>query len=369
MKIMPYIILTAFLAILITSIIYMSRKFSWSFGLESARPLYILFSVLPVLFFTGGVVFMNSTGTLEHILYKVSFVTMGVYLFMLMSVITVDLANIFIKLKPQIFGLTVIVLTTLISVGGYFNSMYLRDTKLNITVEGLTEEINAVHLTDIHIGHFRTNGFLDKLVDKTNAQDPDLILLTGDYLDSKYALKPEYFNPLKRLKAPVYFVDGNHDHSTHNDSIVALMKKAGVNVLDNQVANYKQLQIVGLTHMIADRATYDMHASGNNPTIQETLPTLNIDKNRPSILLHHAPNGIKYASEAGIDLYLAGHTHAGQIFPFNLIAKMIFDYNSGLHTYNKTKIFVSEGVGTFGPPFRIGTRSEIISIKLTPHVN
>jgi predicted MPP superfamily phosphohydrolase len=83
-------------------------------------------------------------------------------------------------------------------------------------------------------------------------------------------------------------------------------------------------------------------------------------------MLHHAPNGIKYAAQAGVDLYLAGHTHAGQIFPFNYLANLIFEYNRGLHEYNGTYVYVSEGVGTFGPPFRLGTKSEIISMQLVP---
>jgi len=84
------------------------------------------------------------------------------------------------------------------------------------------------------------------------------------------------------------------------------------------------------------------------------------------VLLHHSPDGIKYANQHGVDLYLAGHTHAGQLFPIKYIAKLIFDYNKGLRDYNGTKIYVSQGAGTFGPPMRVGTISELTLLKLKP---
>ncbi len=367
MKFLPYIMLITFLALLVTSVIYLSRRFAWFSGVDHTWPFYIGFSLLPVFFIAAGIVFTNATGTAEHIVYKIASVTMGVYLFLLMSVLVVHLTNMFLKLSPAMFGMVSLGLTLLISVYGYWNSTNIRNTKLEIPVDGLTQEIKAVHLSDIHIGHFRTNGFLQDIVDKTNAAKPDVVFMTGDYLDSKYALQSKYFNPLKKLMAPVYSVDGNHDYATHNDSITTLMRQAGVQVLQNDVKSIKGLQIVGLNHMTADRSSFDVHASGHKPTIQEVLPKLNIDQDKPSVLLHHAPNGIQYAEKAGIDLYLAGHTHAGQIFPFNLFAKLLFDFNRGLHSFKNTKIFVSEGIGTFGPPFRIGTRSEIVEIRLVPN--
>ncbi|MDV7187930.1 metallophosphoesterase [Lutibacter sp. TH_r2] len=273
----------------------------------------------------------------------------------------------FVKQSPSIYGFIGFGLACLISVLGYWNASNIRVTPVNIPIQGLNQEVKAVHLTDIHIGHFRTNGFLQKIISKTNAQNPDVIFLTGDYLDSKYALNKKYFEPLKQLKAPIYFVDGNHDHATDNDSIVALMRSVGVKVLENEVTHLNGLQIIGLNYMLADRNSLDMHASGDNPTIAETLPRLDIDREKATVLLHHAPNGIKYANKYGIDLYLAGHTHAGQIFPFNFFSDMMFEYNRGLHDFKGTKVFVSEGVGTFGPPFRIGTKSEIISLTLSPN--
>ena len=146
------------------------------------------------------------------------------------------------------------------------------------------------------------------------------------------------------------------------------LREVGVNVLENEMAHFDDLQIVGLNHMLADRSSFDLHASENSPTIDETLPKIKTDKEKPIVLLHHAPNGVKYAHREGVDLYLAGHTHAGQIFPFNLITSLVFEYNRGLHKFKNTQLLVSEGVGTFGPPFRLGTKSEIIALNLVPKI-
>ncbi len=366
MKILPYLILIALLAILVITVIYLSRRFAWMFETGSTWPLYIGFSLLPAYFLTAGILFLNSTTPGGHLLYKISAVLMGIYLFLVISFLLVDLVNLYLKLKPSAFAIAALGLTALVSLGSYINAAYIRTSEVEVPIKGLTQSIKAAHLSDIHIGHFRTNGFLQNMVDKTNAAQPDVIFITGDYLDSHYALNEKYFEPLKQLKAPIYFVDGNHDHATNNDSILSLMSAAGVNVLYNDMAEFKDIQIVGLTHMLPDRKSFDMHANGHSPTMAETLPKLNIDAEKPSVLLHHAPSGAKYAHKAGIDLYLAGHTHAGQLFPFTFMARLIFDYNRGLNHYEDTKIFVSEGVGTFGPPFRLGTKSEIVILDLVP---
>ena len=118
--------------------------------------------------------------------------------------------------------------------------------------------------------------------------------------------------------------------------------------------------------MAADSNTFSMHANGKGPTIKSTLASLNLFPGKPTVLLHHSPDGIQYANQHGVDLYLAGHTHAGQLFPIKYLAHLLFDYNKGLHVFKKTRIFVSQGAGTFGPPMRVGTKSEITVLTLKP---
>lgn len=118
--------------------------------------------------------------------------------------------------------------------------------------------------------------------------------------------------------------------------------------------------------MIPDLETYDPHATGDSGTIKDALNSLNIKENIPTIVLHHRPDGVQYMQAKGANLLLAGHTHAGQIFPFTFIAKLLFGYNSGLYKYETMDIYVSEGIGTLFAPIRLGTSSEMTLIRLVP---
>jgi predicted MPP superfamily phosphohydrolase len=312
----------------------------------------------------GTVGLINSTSNLGNIIFKIASIGMGVFLFLIISFLISDFINLFYKLKPSSFGLISFSLTILLSLYSYYIAHHTVVTEYNLTIRKLNNNIKAVHWSDVHIGHYRTGKYLENLVLSTNKLKADVIFITGDFLDSKFALDKKYFSPLKKLNAPVYFVDGNHDHATGNNRIYQFMQNAGVNVLNNKIAEYNDLQIIGLSHMIADRESFDMHASPYKPTIQECLDSLQIDRSKASVILHHSPNGLKYANEKSVDLFLTGHTHAGQIFPFNFAAHFMFDYNRGLYNTGKTKLIVSEGIGTFGPPFRLGTKSEIIVLNL-----
>jgi uncharacterized protein len=362
----PYVFLLIFLSILIAANIYLVHRFIFYFSIEKNNILYFTFPALTLLMIFGVIPFSNSTSPGGSVVYIVSAITMGVLLYLLISVLVFDFVNLFTKFPPAITGLSALAITFLVSAYGLLNSWKVRVTRLEVAVKGLSKEVRAMHLSDIHLGHFRGKNFLQKIVDRTNAQNVDLVFITGDLFDGRIRLTKENLAPLTRLNAPVFFIEGNHDRYTGVSTIKSLLRQLKVNVLENEIAEWGELQIIGLNHMRADNETYNMHAAGNNSTIKGTLGKLPIQKNKPSILLHHSPDGIKYANEYGVDLYLAGHTHAGQLFPVKYIADLIFQYNKGLHDYNGTKIFVTQGAGTFGPPMRVGTISEITVIDLIP---
>jgi predicted MPP superfamily phosphohydrolase len=317
----------------------------------------------------GVMAFSNSLSTVGSIVYRIAAVTMGLMLYLLIAVIMIDILRLFTNWEPLTYGLMAISFALLVSIYGIWNSTNLKISGIEITVPGLRKEINAMHLSDIHIGHFRGKAFLQKIVDKTNNLDPDIVFLTGDLFDGRINLNEENIQSLKQIKAPLFFVEGNHDIYTGVGLIKALLRKNDIRVLENEMIRWDGLQIVGLNHMIADHNSVNIHTSKGGPTIEKVLQNLPINKEEPSILLHHSPEGIQYASDYGIDLYLSGHTHAGQLFPINYISDKLFDYNRGLHNYNGTRIYVSEGAGTFGPPMRVATKSEITLVKLVPDNN
>ncbi len=355
-----------FLAVLIGAIIYFANSFSWFAGLDSAWILSIFFAAVSIFMIVGVMGFINATSSTGSIIFRLAAISMGFMLYLLLSTFAVDIFHLFVKLSPKIYGIMAISLAATFSIYGLWHATNTKVTEVDIILSGIQKPIKAAHLTDTHLGHFRGANKMQQIVDMINAEEVDVVFFTGDLLDSKIQLKPESMNPLKHIKAPVFFVEGNHDAYTGIDPIKAHLKSLGVKVLENQIFQWNELQIIGLDHMVADHNAVSPHASSNGPTIQNTLANLNIQKEKPSILLHHGPNGIKYANEAGVDLYLAGHTHGGQLWPITHIATLLFEVNKGLHQMNGTQVYVSQGTGTFGPPMRVGTDSELSILHLLP---
>jgi hypothetical protein len=366
-QIIPLIIFVAFLAVVVLLNIYLARRFAWYFEAESTGPYYVFFAALTVYMIGGIVAFTNASGLISNILFSTAAVGLGFILYLIMALLLVDILHFVIKLQPLYYGSLAILLAAVVAGYGLLNARNLKTIDIDVEISGLKKEVRVMHLTDIHIGHWHGKKYLKQIVEETNKQQVDYIFITGDLFDGKIRLNDENLEPLKQLNAPVYFVEGNHDGYTGAANIKARLRKIGVHVLENQVVNLQDFQLIGLNHMLADDKAFDMHAAGDHTTMKDVLHDLEIDQDSPSILLHHSPDGMKYVNEKGIELYLAGHTHAGQLFPVNLLNDRLFAYNKGLHNYNGTQIYVSHGAGTFGPPMRVGTRSEITVITLKPN--
>jgi len=355
-----------FVGIIVGANIYLAKRFAIYFSTGITWPLYILFPTITFFMMFGMFTTINSISNTGHFINIAASVTVGFVLYLLISTIAVDLTGLVVKIKPLYSGITSISLALLITVYGLWNASNVKVNEVEIPLSGLNKQIKAVHLTDTHIGHMRDGRDLQKIVDMINEQNPDVIFFTGDLLDSKIQLKNESLDPLGRLNAPIFFVEGNHDEYTGVDAIKDYLRRIGVIVLENEVKVWEQLQIIGLTYMNADENTTGPHTDPNGKNVKGILKELSISSEKPSILLHHGPNGVNYANDAGVDLYLAGHTHGGQIWPITHIAGLMFEYNKGLHDHNGTQVYVSQGTGTFGPPMRVGTYSELTVLNLVP---
>ena len=361
------IIFFGFFGLLIGANIYLPQRFAWFFSIESNWWIYILSVSITFFMIAGLMPFSNSTSKSGSFIYRTAAITLGAMLYVLISVLLVDFVRLFTDWAPLTYGLLATSLALSISIYGIWNSTNLRTTTIEIPVNGLDKDILTMHLSDIHIGHFRGKKFLQKIVDQVNRHKPDAVFITGDLFDGRIKLSESILDPLEELKVPLFFVEGNHDLYTGVKVIKALLRKIGAIVLENEMVLWNGVQIVGLNHMRADDESMNIHASMNAPTIKHVLSKLSIQKDQPSILLHHSPDGIEYANEHGIDLYLSGHTHAGQLFPINYFSDWLFTYNKGMHRFNGTTLYVSEGAGTFGPPMRVATKSEITLVKLRPN--
>jgi len=159
---------------------------------------------------------------------------------------------------------------------------------------------------------------------------------------------------MQNLSTPVLFVTGNYEGYVGIERVTKALQAANVNVLRNQTKDFGPLRIIGIDY------------SDNRKKLQPILQHLSSDSNRFTLLMTHRPVELETLSMAHIDFALAGHTHAGQIFPFNYIVRLFYPYLSDLHKYNDhgTSIYVTSGTGTWGPRMRLGSGSEIVLLKI-----
>jgi predicted MPP superfamily phosphohydrolase len=217
-----------------------------------------------------------------------------------------------------------------------------------------------VQLTDIHVGPTLGREFIEELVARTNALEPDLIAITGDLVDGSVAQLREHVAPLANLRARhgVFFVTGNHEYYAGVDEWLEELGRIGVRVLRNErVAVADGLDLAGIDDHSAGQMRDD-----HGPDLPRALAGR--DPSRALVLLAHQPKAVLEASRHGVDLQLSGHTHGGQIWPWMYMVKLQQPYVAGLVKHGDTHLYVSSGTGYWGPPMRLGTTPEITRVRL-----
>jgi predicted MPP superfamily phosphohydrolase len=297
-------------------------------------------------------------------LFKLGLVWLGLIFYLFVFLLVYEFVKRFLTTNTKYAGISVIVLSFITVLVGAWNARDYKVRRIDIPIDGLTQEVTLFHVPDIHLGPFRGKSSLQQIVSDIERLNPDLVLINGDLIDGREGMKPNTLKLLAQVKKPMYFTGGNHDAYVGIEKVRELITQYGVRVLNNEIVETHGIQLVGLDYMNADSDVYDVHASERKETIKSVMPILGIDPEVPSVIMHHSPAGIEYMHEAGADLVLSGHTHGGQIFPATLIAKIQFPYLKGLYRYESTVVYVTQGIGTFGPPIRIGTEGEATLIKL-----
>ena len=215
----------------------------------------------------------------------------------------------------------------------------------------------AVQLSDVHLGRILGRSFLESLVKKANAEQPSVVFITGDLFDGRDGRLDELVAPLNGLHAPlgIYFVTGNHETYLGTERAEAALKTTPVRILNDEMVTVEGLQIVGIGY--AERG-----ASKDLGEVIRKIPSF--DPRQASVLLYHSPAQIARVRAAGIGLQLSGHTHHGQIFPLQLVTRMIYGkYYNGLHAEGGYTIYTSSGAGVWGPMMRTGNHPEIAVIR------
>ncbi len=246
---------------------------------------------------------------------------------------------------------------------GFFNGIQIPKIKnIFIQIKNLQQDIKIVHLSDIHIGLFLQKKFLKELVKKTNAQNPDIVVITGDIIDKKASQIGDIFTPLQDIQAKygTFYVPGNHEYFFGVREIIEKIKQQGVTVLGNSSQQVGDINLSGVYDLAGFRLNHEL-----SPNLDEALANTNPDL--PTILLAHQPKFIKFIQKNHrIDLMLSGHTHGGQIFPFSLLVLLDQPYLHGLYQHTeKMQIYVNSGAGFWGPPIRFAAPAEIAVLHLT----
>lgn len=247
----------------------------------------------------------------------------------------------------------------LVGLYGIVNASRTRVKRVPVKLLNLPESWRgrtAALVSDLHLGHVRGLEFSRKIVAMLSRLRPDVVFIAGDLYDGVAADLVGLAKPWSELNPPfgTFFVAGNHEEFTNPEKYLDAVARAGIRVLNNEKAVVDRLQVVGV----------DYHGSTNSNYFASVLEGAQLDRNRASILLSHSPHQLQIPEQAGISLQLSGHTHHGQLIPSKWIVDRIFGpYAYGLHPFGKMMVYTSCGVGTWGPPMRVGTDPEIVVLS------
>ncbi|MDC3096893.1 metallophosphoesterase [Alphaproteobacteria bacterium] len=231
---------------------------------------------------------------------------------------------------------------------GYMNSKKLKIKRLLIKSNLINKNINFVFISDVHIGSNHPST-LKKLVSKINSLDFNFLVIGGDLIDSS-AFQISDLYELKKIEKPIFFVTGNHEYyiQNHKEHLQDL-KTVGIKILENETLQLDGINLIGLSDNITNKSKIEY---------VEKLSK----KDLFNLLIVHKPSIWKKVSN-NANLMLSGHTHNGQIFPFNFVVKLQFPQNYGLYKNKNNLLYVSSGSATWGPKIRIGSNNEIIHIE------
>ena len=252
-----------------------------------------------------------------------------------------------------------------IAIIGSYNAKnsYVKSMNIKINKEGLREPLNIVMVSDIHLGNIIRNKRLKTMVEEINSLNSDIVIIAGDIIDSDITpfLNHNMASEFSKLKAKygTFATLGNHDILTKSeDEIVRILKENSITVLrDEATLINNSFYIIGRDDITISRFT-------NKPRASLEDLTKNLDKSKPLIVVDHNPKYLNESLDANIDLQLSGHTHKGQIAPGNIVTNKLFEVHYGYLKKDNLNVVVSSGYGTWGPPVRLGSKSEIVQINL-----
>ena len=341
---------------------------------------WIYATVMPLLVFSFiGAQFLKHalTGPVIDFFWLLGSLWLAALLYLFLSVVLIDVVRLILRGFGEKlalcahYGMIKFILFCVLTVGaaillpvGYYNATRPEVRTVNIDIHKRAagrDSLNIVVAGDLHLGCINGRSALQRWVNTINDLQPDIVLLPGDVFDDNPATvaRKKLGEILAEIKAPLgmYFAPGNHESYGNLPQAVNYLKAHRVHaLLDEAVLVDSSFYVVGRLDRSSERSNV-----ARKP-LWEILETLDDDK--PVFLLDHQPVGLEEAVKAGVDLQVSGHTHRGQLWPFSLLTKRIYTLDWGYLRKGNTHFYVSQGTGTWGPPVRVGTRSEIVQLKV-----
>jgi predicted MPP superfamily phosphohydrolase len=261
---------------------------------------------------------------------------------------------------PLVSASMVVAVTLLSTLAGAWNAATIRVRTLELEVPKAVEgmrELRIAALSDTHFGTVLGRRHMEKVAARIREIDPDIILFCGDIFDEDLteAAEQNVAEAIRALPARygIFAVLGNHEHFHNPRKAVEYLRSAGVVVLEDSIATVTdRIRIIGRK----DRQ------AGLRMSVTELVRST--DSADVRILLDHQPFHLEEAEKNGIDLQFSGHTHYGQLFPFNYITDLVYELSYGYFRKGNSHIVVSSGAGTWGPPVRTAGRTEVVEIRL-----
>jgi predicted MPP superfamily phosphohydrolase len=334
----------------------------------------VIFWTIAAMFIAGSILERTATSAFSEWIYRIGSFWLAYMLYLVMAVVLIDIVRVFnhfIHFLPPFseimrfrLGLIVISLVSVIVVAGHINALWINVKEIPLTIHKKVSgapEVKILMASDIHLGALIGERREKHLLDIIREQKPDLVLLCGDLVDGEIApvLRKKLGRHIQEIQTPlgVYAISGNHEYIGGIDKTLPYLKSIHIRMLIDEVITLPNgIQLVGRND----------HSAGRGANAPKPLPELisGIDREKPIVVMNHQPFNLQEAADSQVDLHLSGHTHNGQLWPFNYITKAMFELSWGYLKKGDTHFYVSSGYGTWGPSVRTGNRPEVVIFKL-----